>query len=134
MQFHTSYGYEILSPTGLESISRHSSPETILKQDTPSDILDAAKRVPLFHHERWDGKGYLHGLKGKQIPIEARIVSIADVYDAVSSKRPYREAYPEEKCQTIIREGRGSQFDPEIVDVFFNSIGSIIDIKNKFVD
>ncbi len=134
MQSHVTYGCEILSPTALEGNSKPCSQEELLKNDKPSDILDAAKRVALFHHERWDGKGYLHGLKGKQIPIEARIVSVADVYDAVSSKRPYKEAFPETKCQAIIREGKGSQFDPEIVDVFLNSIGAIVDIKNKFAD
>lgn len=134
MQSHTTCGCEILSPANLEEKSKLCSPEELLKNDKPSDILDAAKRVALFHHERWDGKGYLHGLKGEQIPIEARIVSIADVYDAVSSKRPYKEAFPETKCQAIIREGKGSQFDPEIVDVFLNSIGAIVDIKNKFTD
>jgi cyclic di-GMP phosphodiesterase len=134
MQSHVTFGCEILSPLDFEGKSKPCSPEVLLKNATPSDILDAAKRVALFHHERWDGKGYLHGLKGEQIPIEARIVSIADVYDAVSSKRPYKEAYPETKCQAIIREGKGSQFDPEIVDVFLNSIRAIVDIKHKFAD
>ncbi len=134
MQSHITYGCEILSPTVLEGNTQPCSQEELLKNDKPSDILDAAKRVALFHHERWDGKGYLHGLKGEQIPIEARIVSVADVYDAVSSKRPYKEAFSETKCQAIIREGKGSQFDPEIVDVFLHSIGAIVDIKNKFAD
>jgi putative two-component system response regulator len=134
MQSHITCGCEILSPADFEGKSKPCSPEALLKNATPADILDAAKRVALFHHERWDGKGYLHGLKGEQIPIEARIVSIADVYDAVSSKRPYKEAYPETKCQAIIREGKGTQFDPEIVDVFLNSIRAIVDIKNRFAD
>lgn len=134
MQSHTICGCEILSPAGLEGRGKSCFPEDLLKNNDPSDILNITRRVALFHHERWDGNGYLHGLKGKQIPIEARIVSIADVYDAVSSKRSYKEAYPEAKCQRIIREGSGSQFDPEIVDVFFSSIGTIVDIKNRFMD
>ena len=134
MKAHVLYGCEILSPGGFEMPVKSCTSEELLKKDRPEDILDAAKRVALFHHERWDGKGYLRGLKGEEIPIEARIVSIADVYDAVSSKRPYKEAYPEEKCQKIIRAGSGSQFDPAIVEAFFDSIEAIVDIKNKFLD
>ena len=72
----------------------------------------------LYHHERWNGQGYPHGLKGEEIPFGARIVAVADVYQALISDRPYRAAYPEEEAVKIIRESAGSEFDPEIVDVF----------------
>ncbi len=80
--------------------------------------------IPLiyYHHERWDGKGYLMGLKGEEIPIGARIIALADVYQALISDRPYRKAYPKEKAITIIKKGSGTQFDPHIVDVFLRVI------------
>lgn len=134
MKSHVHFGCEILSPAGGSDSSKRCTLEDLLADSDSEDILDAAKRIALFHHERWDGNGYLYGLKKGQIPIEARIVTIADVYDAVSSKRPYKEAFPEEKCQAIIRDGSGTQFDPAIVEVFFDTIGTIVDIKNRFMD
>ncbi len=72
----------------------------------------------LFHHERWDGKGYPYGLKKENIPLGARIIAIADVYEALVSNRPYRRAYPKARAIKIIREGSGTQFDPDIVKIF----------------
>ena len=79
-----------------------------------------AGNIALDHHERWDGKGYPHQLKGEEIPLEARIMALADVYDALVSERTYKKAYPKEKVEKIIREGRGTQFDPELTDVFLS--------------
>ena len=72
----------------------------------------------LHHHERWDGSGYPKGLAGDEIPLAARIVSVVDVWDALSSERPYKPAYPQEKVLDLLRKGRGAEFDPEIVDLF----------------
>ena len=69
----------------------------------------------LYHHERWDSKGYPYGLKGEDIPLGARIVSIADVYQALISDRPYRKAYSEDRALEIIKDGSGTQFDPKVV-------------------
>lgn len=77
----------------------------------------------LYHHERWDGTGYPVGLKGREIPLGARIISIVDTYDALSSDRPYRQAYPEEKARQIIKENAGKKFDPEIVEAFMGILG-----------
>lgn len=77
-----------------------------------------AYQVAMYHHEKWNGKGYPKGLSGTDIPLCARIMAVADVFDAVSAKRCYRDAMPLEKCYRIIEEGRGSDFDPDIVDVF----------------
>ncbi len=77
----------------------------------------------LYHHERWNGQGYPHGLKGEEIPLGARIVAVADVYQALISDRPYRAAYPENEAIDIIKESAGSDFDPEIVDVFIKVLG-----------
>src|SRR5207245_834985 len=76
--------------------------------------------VPIVrsHHERWDGLGYPNGVRGEEIPIGARIITLVDVYDALTSNRPYRRAIPAEQAVEILRAGRGSQFDPEVVDTF----------------
>lgn len=83
-----------------------------------NEFLKIAENMALYHHERWDGKGYPTGKKGTQIPLSARIMSIVDVYDALTSKRPYKEPFSHEKSMAIIVEGRGTQFDPDLVDEF----------------
>lgn len=83
-----------------------------------SNFLQMAREIALCHHERWDGAGYPHGLKYEEIPLAARIVAIADNYDALVSRRPYKEAYPHELVVEMIRNGSGTQFDPHLVDVF----------------
>ena len=83
-----------------------------------SNFLQMAREIALCHHERWDGTGYPHGLKGDEIPLAARIVAIADNYDALVSRRPYKDAYPHELVVQMIRNGSGTQFDPKLVDVF----------------
>ncbi len=81
-------------------------------------FLTMGKEIAYYHHERWDGTGYPEGKRGDDIPLSARIVAIADVYDALTSKRPYKEAYTHEEAVKIIGEGSGSQFDPDIADCF----------------
>ena len=83
-----------------------------------------AYEVARFHHEKWNGKGYPEGLKRKEIPLCARIMAIADVFDALSEKRCYKEAMPLDKCFEIIQDGSGQDFDPVLVEVF-------LDIKEK---
>ncbi len=99
-----------------------------------SELLRMARRIAACHHERWDGSGYPEGLKEEGIPIEARIVAVADVYDALSSKRPYKGRFSEEECRRFIRESSGVFFDPRVVDVFFGSIDRILEIKEKWKD
>ncbi|HHE41282.1 MAG TPA: HD domain-containing protein, partial [Dehalococcoidia bacterium] len=76
----------------------------------------------LYHHERWDGKGYPEGLQGKAIPLAARILSIADAFAAMASARPYRDALPDEEALQRLREGVGTQFDPDLVAVFAEEV------------
>lgn len=83
-----------------------------------SNFLTLAREIAFAHHERWDGNGYPFGLHGQIIPLSARIVALADVYDAVTSKRPYKPAYSHEQALRIIREGAGTQFDPDVVAAF----------------
>ena len=83
---------------------------------------EVAFNIARYHHERYDGKGYPDGLKGTEIPLEARIMALADVYDALVSKRVYKDAFPKEKAIQIIKEGSGTQFDPELVPIFLECI------------
>ena len=83
-----------------------------------ANFLQMAHEIALFHHERWDGSGYPTGISGPLIPLSARIVAIADVYDALSSRRCYKEPYAHAECVALMLEGRGTQFDPLLIDVF----------------
>ena len=86
--------------------------------DKSAQFLSHAKEIVRWHHERWDGRGYPDGLVGEQIPISARLMALADVFDALISKRVYKEGIPFSKVRKIIAEGRGSQFDPDMTDSF----------------
>ena len=88
--------------------------------------------MPLTHHEKWDGSGYPKGLEGRSIPLIGRIVALADVFDALTSRRPYKEPFSIEKAKGIIAEGKGRHFDPDIVEVFFSIPETILEIKNRF--
>lgn len=101
MEQHPAYAYNLLSPI---------------------KYLQPALTIPYSHHERWDGTGYPQGLKADDIPMEARIFSIVDVWDALISDRPYRSAWPEEKTKQYLWDNRNIQFDPTILDVFLDSV------------
>lgn len=97
---HPVYAYELLSPIA---------------------YLQPALDIPYCHHEKWDGTGYPRGLKGQEIPLAARLFSVADVWDAIRSNRPYRAAWPLERARRYIKEQSGKHFDPEVVEVFFHT-------------
>jgi Response regulator containing a CheY-like receiver domain and an HD-GYP domain len=88
----------------------------------PIEYLRPALEIPLTHHEKWDGTGYPRGLKGKEIPIVARLFAVVDVWDALTSDRPYRPAWSQEEALTYIREQSGKHFDPQAVDLFFKVV------------
>ena len=96
--------------------------------------LKHGRDIALYHHERWDGKGYGAGLKGEEIPLSARIVSVVDVYDALVNKRCYKESYSYDGTIKIIMDGRGTQFDPDIVDVFLEVTAEFERITNELGD
>ena len=92
-------------------------------------ILSMAEQIARYHHERWDGKGYLEGLEGLQIPLCARILSVVDVFDALTSERPYKRAWTHAEALAEIERGRGTQFDPDLVDEFLRVAEEIYQIK-----
>jgi putative two-component system response regulator len=98
------------------------------------EFLAVAKEIAWSHHERWDGKGYPRGLQRNDIPLSARLMSIADVYDALISKRVYKDSMPHERAVAIILEGRGTQFDPDAVDTFVAIAGEFQEIAARFGD
>jgi len=110
MRTHTTIGHEIL-------------------KDSPSRYLQLGSVIALSHHERYDGSGYPHGLVGEEIPLAARIVAIADTYDALTSVRPYKTAWPSEDAIVYIRNESGRQFDPRCVDAFFARLEAIVDVQ-----
>jgi len=96
-----------------------------------SEILQVAEQIAISHHEKWNGKGYPKGLAGEDIPLTGRIIGLADVFDALTSKRPYKDAFPVEKAIDIIKKERGEHFDPHVVDVFLENIDEILQIKGE---
>ena len=94
--------------------------------------LKEARNMAAYHHERWDGKGYPEGLKGEAIPLSARIMAVADVFDALVSKRVYKPAFSVEKAIEILKEGSGTQFDPKCIEVFLEDIDLVKDVMEQY--
>ncbi|MGM0548925.1 MAG: HD domain-containing phosphohydrolase [Bacillota bacterium] len=90
-----------------------------------TDVLNMAYQIAYFHHEKWDGSGYPQGLKGEEIPLEARIVALADVFDALASKRVYKKAFSREKCIDIVEAERNKHFQAKILDILLNKLDEI---------
>jgi putative two-component system response regulator len=103
----------------------------ILDKST-SSLIKLAHTVALYHHEKWDGTGYPFGLKGEEIPLEARIVAVADVFDALLSKRPYKEAWPVEKAVEEIKSQVNRHFDPQIIEAMLSCLPDLIAINAKW--
>jgi len=98
------------------------------------EFLKMAKEIAYGHHEKWDGSGYPQGLVGEAIPLSARLMALADVYDALISRRVYKEGMPHAKAAEIISQGRGSHFDPDVVDAFFQIEQTFIAIAQRYTD
>jgi putative two-component system response regulator len=97
-----------------------------------SDYMNMGTIIALSHHEKWDGSGYPFGLAGEDIPLPGRICAVADVFDALTSKRPYKAAFSIEKSVAIMRESRGVHFDPKLVDIFLEHLDEAIEIREKY--
>jgi putative two-component system response regulator len=115
MKLHTLYGKMLL--------------ESLQNKVPNQAFLEYAKVLAYSHHEKWDGTGYPDNLKGKEIPLQARMMAIADVYDALISERPYKNALSHEKAMQVISSGRGTQFDPNLVDLFLGLSDRIREIS-----
>ncbi len=115
MKQHAEIGYKILSGS-----------------DSP--LVKLAANIAHTHHEKWDGSGYPRGLKAEDIPIEGRIAAVADVFDALTSERPYKKAWPLEDAVALLQRGRAAHFDPELVDLFLDSMDEVLTIKDEFKD
>ncbi|WP_022944039.1 two-component system response regulator [Pseudoalteromonas ruthenica] len=113
MQTHASIGADILAGSS-------------------SALIQLAHRLALEHHERFDGSGYPNGLQGEEISIEGRICAIADVFDALTSKRPYKEPWPIDKAVQLLQEEKGKHFDPELVDIFMACLDDILAVKAQY--
>ena len=107
-------------------------PPTSPVDGTP--LRKMAARIALTHHEHWDGSGYPMGLSGEDIPLEGRITAVADVFDALSCQRPYKPAFCIKKCFDLLEEGRGTQFDPQVLDAFMRRRDEILEIRLNLAD
>jgi putative two-component system response regulator len=99
-----------------------------------NDFIRMGIEIADNHHEKWDGSGYPQGKKAEQIPLSARILALADVYDALTSSRCYKDAFSHEKSKSIIIEGKGQHFDPDIVDAFIRCEQAFVDVRNRYQD
>lgn len=117
-----------------EIMKQHTVNGGRILEGSDAEFINLGEVIALTHHEKWDGAGYPQGLSGEKIPLAGRIVAIADVFDALTSKRPYKEAFSLEKSYKIIREGWGNHFDPDVVDAFFAVEEEILSIKEKYKD
>jgi putative two-component system response regulator len=102
--------------------------------NTSSKLLQEGHIIAMSHHEWWDGSGYPNGLSGEAIPLSGRICAVADVFDAVTSVRPYKPAYSNEQAYEILRNERGTHFDPHIVDVFFEHLNEVVEVQARYRD
>lgn len=102
--------------------------------DASSPLLKLAKEVALTHHEKWNGKGYPNGLRGEEIPLSGRIVAIADVFDALTSERPYKQAWSEERAIAFLRNEAGEHFDPNLVEPFISILPRVREIQARYKD
>ena len=123
-----------LVPVEWEIMKQHTVIGAKILKGSDAEFIRLGETIAQYHHEKWDGSGYPGGLKGIEIPIVGRIAAIADVFDALTCKRPYKEPFSVEKSLAIIREGRGSHFDPDVVDAFFAIQDEILSIKEQYGD
>ena len=112
-------------------IKKHTVIGARIMAHSKSKILETSRIIAVSHHEKWDGNGYPRGLSGTDIPIAGRIVALADTFDALTSRRPYKDPYPIEVARDIIKKEREKHFDPDVVDIFLKEIDKFEDIKKR---
>lgn len=123
-----------LTKEEFEIVKRHTVIGAKILSGSQYKLLKTAEIIALTHHENYDGRGYPLGIKGEDIPIEGRIVAIADVFDALTSKRPYKEPWELDRALNLIREESGKKFDPKVVEAFFDSLNEILKVKATYTD
>ncbi|TGK10414.1 two-component system response regulator [Leptospira selangorensis] len=123
-----------LDPEEWDIMKTHPTIGAEIIGDHDSSLLKMAKSIALNHHEKWDGSGYPNGIKGDTIPVEARIVTIADVFDALTTERPYKKAWSIEDAVNHIRKGAGSHFDPGLVPIFLNLMPDLLAIRERWAE
>lgn len=137
MKTHCELGLRIMEPladTPTPGQHRRSENNANLHPGVDTPMLELAAIIALTHHEKWDGTGYPRQIKAEDIPIEGRICTVADVYDALCSERPYKPSFPVKKCLEIMLSERGTRFDPDVLDAFFLRIEDIEGIRSAHHD
>ena len=125
---------ERLTTEEFEIMKRHAVIGHELLKGSESTILQAAAVIAIAHHEKFDGSGYPYGVAGQSIPLMGRIVAVADVFDALTSIRPYKNAWPLERAEAYMRESSGLHFDPECVEAFFAARDEVLDVHTRYQD
>lgn len=121
-----------LTPEQFEIMKQHPQIGADIIGDDKDELLSMAKVVALTHHEKWDGSGYPKGLSGEAIPLVGRIVAIADVFDALTSTRPYKTAWPIDKTIALLEDNAGKHFDPNLIPIFINLLPQLLEIKAQY--
>ncbi len=124
----------MLTPEEFDIIKTHTTIGAKILANSKSKILETAKIIALTHHEKWNGKGYPMGLKKREIPIAGRIVALMDTFDALTSRRPYKDPYPMEVAVKIIKDEREKHFDPDLTDIFLRNIDDFLTIKDQIAN
>lgn len=117
-----------------ETMKTHAEIGGKILSGSSSNLMQMAESIALTHHEKWDGSGYPRGLKGEEIPLEGRIVAICDVFDALTSERPYKNAWPVERAVQELKDNSGRHFDPDLVSKFMEILPEILKIKECYQD
>ncbi len=121
-----------LTPAEFKEMQNHTVFGGKILENAKAELLKVSEEIAMTHHEKWDGSGYPRGLKGEAIPLNGRIVALADVFDALTTKRCYKPAFSLEESLRIIREGTGRHFDPNVLQAFNNNIERILAVKAQF--
>jgi putative two-component system response regulator len=123
-----------LTPEEFETMKKHTSIGWDILHGSTSPILQQAAEIALSHHEKFDGSGYPGGLRGETIPMSGRIVAVADVFDALTSERPYKRAWEISRAVEFLEQGRDSHFDAQCIDAFLGQMNAVLEIRQKFHD
>ncbi|MBL4685184.1 MAG: response regulator [Nannocystaceae bacterium] len=123
-----------LTPDEYQIMKQHAEIGYRILSGSASPLVKLAATIAHTHHEKFDGTGYPRGLSGEDIPIEGRVSAVADVFDALTSKRPYKPAWPIEDAVALLEKGRGAHFDPELIDLFLGAMDGVLEIREQFKD